>query len=83
MFQGHKLNEYIDNESKGTIIHKETFPDFIVEWISPNQIHLYSEKTPSKVVRTVTTRLGFRKCKFLSLENNKGNGKALSYLFTF
>lgn len=62
MFQGHKLSEYVENETKGTVMHTEAFPDFIIEWISPNQIYLYSENTPSKVVRTVSTRLGFRKC---------------------
>ncbi|KAK6633658.1 hypothetical protein RUM44_004265 [Polyplax serrata] len=61
MFQGHKLSEYVENETKGTVMHTEAFPDFIIEWISPNQIYLYSENTPSKVVRTVSTRLGFRK----------------------
>lgn len=64
MFKNHKLREYIDNEAKGTVIMTETFPEFIVEWCSPNQIYLYSENKPSKIVRSVTTRLGFHKCKF-------------------
>ncbi|KAL0280809.1 UNVERIFIED_CONTAM: hypothetical protein PYX00_001992 [Menopon gallinae] len=61
MFQGHQLSEYTENESKGNVLHTETFSDFIVEWFSPSQIYLYSENKPSKIVRTVTTRLGFHK----------------------
>lgn len=64
MFQGHKLSEYTENENKGTVMHTETFPEFTVEWFSPNQIYLYSENKPSKIVRSVTTRLGFSKCKY-------------------
>lgn len=64
MFQGHQLSEYTENEAKGNVLHTETFADFIVEWFSPSQIYLYSENKPSKIVRTVTTRLGFHKCEF-------------------
>jgi len=65
IFLGRKASDYGDNETKGSALHTETFPDFIVEWFSPNQVYLYSENKPSKIVRSVTTRLGFHKCKWL------------------
>lgn len=73
MFQGHKLSEYTENEAKGTVMHTETFPEFTVEWFSPNQIYLYSENKPSKIVRSVTTRLGFSKCKCKTKKKKKKN----------
>lgn len=63
LISGRKMSEFGDSEAKGTPVHTETFPDFIVEWFSPGQVYLYSENKPSKIVRSVTSRLGFHKCK--------------------
>ncbi|XP_026466349.1 phospholipase DDHD1-like isoform X2 [Ctenocephalides felis] len=52
-----------DGSSKGNpiVIHTAHFTDFHIAWLSPDEIYLYSENAPSKIVRSVTHRLGFQK----------------------
>ena len=46
-----------------TVLHTKSFTEFHIDWYSPNEVYLYSEATPSKLVRTFTQRLGFQKCE--------------------
>ncbi|GAB1861552.1 Phospholipase DDHD1 [Camponotus japonicus] len=43
------------------VLHTEQFPQFHVDWHSINDVTLYSEYTPTKLMRSVTSRLGFAK----------------------
>ncbi|KAL1137611.1 hypothetical protein AAG570_009307 [Ranatra chinensis] len=57
LFQGKKSSEYsLDTQAK--ILHSEVFPDFHVDWYSPDEVYLYSQATPSKIVRSFTQKLG-------------------------
>lgn len=63
-FYGHKLCEYhIDPASRipKSVLHTLSFPEFHVDWYSPTDVYLYSEATPSKLVRSFTQKLGFQK----------------------
>lgn len=44
-------------------LHTERFPEFHVDWHAINDVVSYSEYTPSKLVRSVTSKLGFSKSK--------------------
>lgn len=43
------------------VLHTEHFSEFHVDWHAINDVALYSEYTTSKLMRSVTTRLGFSK----------------------
>ncbi|XP_043788477.1 phospholipase DDHD1-like isoform X2 [Apis laboriosa] len=43
------------------ILHTENFPEFHVDWHSINDVVLYSEYRHSKLMRSVTSKLGFTK----------------------
>uniref|UniRef100_A0A0C9RDA9 DDHD1_2 protein n=1 Tax=Fopius arisanus TaxID=64838 RepID=A0A0C9RDA9_9HYME len=43
------------------VLHTERFPEFHVDWHAINDVALYSEYTTSKLMRSVTSRLGFSK----------------------
>ncbi|KAK1124435.1 hypothetical protein K0M31_006791 [Melipona bicolor] len=43
------------------ILHTEHFPEFHVDWHSINDVVLYSEYRHSKLMRSVTSKLGFAK----------------------
>ncbi|XP_036140465.1 phospholipase DDHD1 isoform X2 [Monomorium pharaonis] len=43
------------------VLHTEQFPEFHVDWHSINDVTLYSEYTPTKLMRSVTSKLGFAK----------------------
>ncbi|XP_012273270.1 phospholipase DDHD1 [Orussus abietinus] len=43
------------------VLHTEHFPEFHVDWHAINDVALYSENTPSKLMRSVTLKLGFTK----------------------
>ncbi|XP_071637489.1 phospholipase DDHD1 isoform X2 [Temnothorax longispinosus] len=43
------------------VLHTEQFPEFHVDWHSVNDVTLYSEYTPTKLMRSVTSKLGFAK----------------------
>ncbi|KAG6798655.1 phospholipase DDHD1-like isoform X1 [Apis cerana] len=43
------------------ILHTENFPEFHVDWHSINDVVLYSEYRHSKLMRSVTSKLGFAK----------------------
>ncbi|XP_069684791.1 phospholipase DDHD1-like isoform X2 [Periplaneta americana] len=63
-FYGKKLSDYIPDPSSKTpkaVLHTKSFPEFHVDWYSPSEVYLYSEAAPSKLVRSVTQRLGFQK----------------------
>lgn len=53
-----------------SVLHTEQFPEFHVDWHSVNDVTLYSEYTPTKLMRSVTSKLGFAKSKF-RINNNK------------
>lgn len=42
-------------------IHDVSFTDFRVEWYSKSEVYLYSEAKSSKIMRSVSERLGFQK----------------------
>ncbi|XP_067214663.1 phospholipase DDHD1-like isoform X2 [Linepithema humile] len=43
------------------VLHTEQFSEFHVDWHSINDVILYSEYTPTKLMRSVTSKLGFAK----------------------
>ncbi|XP_018308594.1 phospholipase DDHD1 isoform X2 [Mycetomoellerius zeteki] len=43
------------------VLHTEQFSEFHVDWHSVNDVTLYSEYTPTKLMRSVTSKLGFAK----------------------
>ncbi|XP_063983153.1 regulator of microtubule dynamics protein 2-like isoform X2 [Diachasmimorpha longicaudata] len=43
------------------VLHTERFSEFHVDWHAINDVALYSEYTTSKLMRSVTSRLGFSK----------------------
>ncbi|XP_044574971.1 phospholipase DDHD1-like [Cotesia glomerata] len=43
------------------VLHTVHFPEFHVDWHAINDVALYSEYTPSKLMRSVTSKLGFTK----------------------
>ncbi|XP_011690189.1 PREDICTED: phospholipase DDHD1-like isoform X3 [Wasmannia auropunctata] len=43
------------------VLHTEQFPEFHVDWHSVNDVTQYSEYTPTKLMRSVTSKLGFAK----------------------
>ena len=45
------------------VLHTEHFSEFHVDWHAINDVTLYSEYTPSKLMRSVTSKLGFSKSK--------------------
>lgn len=54
------------------VLHTEQFPQFHVDWHSINDVTLYSEYTPTKLMRSVTSKLGFAKSKYkIANESNK------------
>lgn len=54
-----------------SVLHTEQFPEFHVDWHSVNDVTLYSEYTPTKLMRSVTSKLGFAKSKFRIREYNE------------
>ncbi|XP_071441965.1 phospholipase DDHD1-like isoform X2 [Hetaerina americana] len=65
LFYGDKLlDSSTDDPSRGSksgALHTKSFPDFHVEWHTSREVYLYSEATSSKLVRSVTQKLGFQK----------------------
>lgn len=64
LFYGKKLSDYVvdpSNKTPKAVVHTKSFTEFHIDWYSPTEIYLYSEATPSKLVRTFTQRLGFQK----------------------
>ncbi|XP_046741833.1 phospholipase DDHD1-like isoform X1 [Diprion similis] len=43
------------------VLHTKNFPEFHVDWHAVDDVALYSENTPSKLMRSVTLKLGFTK----------------------
>jgi len=46
-----------------TVWHTEQMPEFHVDWHSPKDVFLHNETAPSKLMRSVTQKLGFQKRK--------------------
>lgn len=46
-----------------SVLHTEQFPEFHVDWHTISDVTLYSEYTHSKLMRSVTSKLGFSKSK--------------------
>ncbi|XP_046382398.1 phospholipase DDHD1-like [Ischnura elegans] len=65
LFYGDKLlDSSSDDPSRGSksgALHTKSFPEFHVEWHTSREVYLYSEATSSKLVRSVTQKLGFQK----------------------
>ncbi|XP_032691103.1 phospholipase DDHD1-like isoform X2 [Odontomachus brunneus] len=49
------------NNQSYKVLHTEQFPEFHVDWHTINDVTLYSEYTPTKLMRSVTSKLGFSK----------------------
>ncbi|KAI5711214.1 hypothetical protein M8J75_015110 [Diaphorina citri] len=61
LYAGHKSSEYVidvKNGGKPPVSHTENFPDSTVMWYSPDEVYLYSQATPSKIVRSISQKLG-------------------------
>ncbi|KAL0106457.1 hypothetical protein PUN28_016282 [Cardiocondyla obscurior] len=65
LFQKESNNQSITtcetNAQSYKVLHTEQFPEFHVDWHSVNDVTLYSEYTPTKLMRSVTSKLGFAK----------------------
>ncbi|XP_049941476.1 phospholipase DDHD1-like isoform X1 [Schistocerca serialis cubense] len=64
LFIGKKLLDLLPDPTCNTArpaLHTEPFAEFQVDWYSPSEVYLYSEAAPSKLMRSVTQRLGFQK----------------------
>ena len=59
MFQSNKKINFCIS-----VLHTEHFPEFHVDWHSINDVVLYSEYRHSKLMRSVTSKLGFAKSKY-------------------
>lgn len=58
-FLGKKPSEITDDGgTPKKILHTERVSDFSVVWYAPMEVYLYSQATPSKIVRSFTQRLG-------------------------
>ncbi|XP_014484947.1 PREDICTED: phospholipase DDHD1-like [Dinoponera quadriceps] len=49
------------NNQSYKVLHTEQFSEFHVDWHTINDVTLYSEYTPTKLMRSVTSKLGFTK----------------------
>lgn len=51
-----------------SVVHTEVLSDANVDFYAPLEAYMYSQATPSKIVRSFTQRLGgyFQKSKYLS-----------------
>ncbi|KAL1463481.1 hypothetical protein WDU94_015229 [Cyamophila willieti] len=61
LYMGHKSSEYVidvKNGGKPPVTHTENFTDSTVMWYSPDEVYLYSQATPSKIVRSISQKLG-------------------------
>ncbi|XP_059482116.1 phospholipase DDHD1-like isoform X1 [Neocloeon triangulifer] len=62
LFCGQRLSDYADTSlSQKEVWHTEQLPDFHVDWHSPKDVFLHNETAPSKLMRSVTQKLGFQK----------------------
>lgn len=52
---------YVLKTSFISVLYTEHFPEFHVDWHSINDVVLYSEYRHSKLMRSVTSKLGFAK----------------------
>uniref|UniRef100_T1HB26 DDHD domain-containing protein n=1 Tax=Rhodnius prolixus TaxID=13249 RepID=T1HB26_RHOPR len=58
LFLGKKSSEFpLDSHTKA--LRTEVFNEFNVDWYSPNEVYVYSQATPSKIVRSFTQKLGY------------------------
>lgn len=57
LFLGKKCSEFMADTT--TKVHSEAFAEFNVDWYTPIEIYLYSQGTPSKIVRSFTQKLGY------------------------
>ncbi|XP_054287967.1 phospholipase DDHD1-like [Macrosteles quadrilineatus] len=59
LFIGKRNSEYIqDAKAPKKVIHTAVLSDNHIDWYAPNEVYLYSQATPSKIVRNLTSRLG-------------------------
>ncbi|KAJ8674260.1 hypothetical protein QAD02_005522 [Eretmocerus hayati] len=67
LFQKQMLTQSSSTPEFGTpshsykVIHTEHFTQYRIDWHAINDVVLYSEYTPSKLMRSVTSKLGFTK----------------------
>ncbi|CAB3360160.1 Hypothetical predicted protein [Cloeon dipterum] len=62
LFCGQRLSDYADSGlSQKEVWHTEQLPEFHVDWHSPKDVFLHNETAPSKLMRSVTQKLGFQK----------------------
>ncbi|XP_024936658.1 phospholipase DDHD1 isoform X2 [Cephus cinctus] len=59
--QSNSITEVDTPSHSYKVIHTEHFPEFHVDWYAINDVALYSENTSSKLMRSVTFKLGFTK----------------------
>lgn len=58
LFKGKKCIDF-SGDSTCKALHSEPFSEFNVDWYSPQEVYLYSQGTPSKIVRSFTQKLGY------------------------
>lgn len=77
------LKYFVTLRSRDTfsVLRTEQFPEFHVDWHSISDVTLYSEYTPTKLMRSVTSKLGFAKSEYAKVQKRNKNDETL-YAFT-
>ncbi len=65
-FLGHKMADYVWDSSTSQrldkqVHHTTSFPEFHVDWMSPEEVYLHRENAPSQLYRGISASLGFKK----------------------
>ncbi|TRY71739.1 hypothetical protein TCAL_08151 [Tigriopus californicus] len=65
-FLGHKMADYVWDTSTSQRLEKQvhhttSFPEFHVDWMSPEEVYLHRENTSSQIYRGISASLGFKK----------------------
>jgi len=59
LFIGKRNSEFTqDAKAPKKVINTEVLSGNHIDWYAPNEVYLYSQATPSKIVRNLTSRLG-------------------------
>uniref|UniRef100_A0A1B6LDX7 DDHD domain-containing protein n=1 Tax=Graphocephala atropunctata TaxID=36148 RepID=A0A1B6LDX7_9HEMI len=59
LFIGKRNSDYVqDAKAPKKVVHTEQLAENNIDWYAPLEVYLYSQATPSKIVRNLTSRLG-------------------------
>ena len=58
---GHSYCSISTRLSSLQVHHTVNFPEFHVDWMSPEEVYLHRENAPSQIYRGISASLGFKK----------------------